>query len=93
MKLRKILILLHMLFVMFTMFVTIFVPMMAGVFYFIIFIALSGQIIVSFILLAIMMFGALFISLAIVGKIAHYYDEVYEWQKRYDEIEEKDEKP
>lgn len=89
MKLKQVWITTQIVGIMLTMFFTLFIPSVAGVFWFSIQIAMTGQIWAALILFITMVFGALFISMAIVYRITFYYNEFFKWDKEYENLKER----
>lgn len=85
MKLKQVWLITQMTFVMLTIFFVTFIPSMAGVFGFIIFLAQS-DVIISMVLLPVFSFGALFVCLAVAFKFTFYYNELFDWEKKYENL-------
>ncbi len=68
-------------FILWTMFMAFYIPLMAGVFEFIKYISLDVY--YSFIIFCVMALGLIFIVLGICSKIIYWFDKIYEWDKQY----------
>jgi len=85
-KVKKAFIVLELLFIAFTVFFVIFIPITFGVFKIIEYIITPDIFIESLIILVLMFFGGLFVSLMIMGKILDYYDQLFECNIRYEQL-------